>query len=177
METVDGELTFCGTNRVELATLADIDRLSELLTMLFTQEADFRPDPEKQRVGLERIIADSRAGHILVLRQDGEVVGMVNLLYTVSTALGGTVAILEDMIVHPDQRGSGAGSCLLQGAIAFARHQGCLRITLLTDLDNSGAIRFYQRHGFSRSAMTPLRLSLSGRSTLSGLPRGWQQDV
>lgn len=145
---------------VEIATRADIPRLNELLTLLFTQEADFRPDEAMQTAGLERIIADPRIGHILVLRQGVEIVAMVNLLYTVSTALGERVAILEDMIVHPDVRGGGAGSTLLQGAITFAAGEGCRRITLLTDHDNNGAIRFYQRHGFSLSAMVPLRLTL-----------------
>jgi len=145
---------------VEIANRADIPRLNELLTLLFIQEADFHPDEAKQTAGLERIIADPRVGHILVLRQGGEIVAMVNLLYTVSTALGERVAMLEDMIVHPDFRGGGAGSILLQGAIAFASGEGCRRITLLTDHDNNGAIRFYQRHGFNLSAMVPLRLTL-----------------
>lgn len=145
---------------VRVAELADIETLNQLLTMLFDQEADFSVDSEKQRTGLERIIADPGIGHILVLQRHGEIIGMVNLLYTVSTALGGAVAILEDMIIQPGHRGGGSGSILLQGAIAFARQQGCLRITLLTDHDNSGAIRFYGRHGFSRSAMVPLRIIL-----------------
>jgi GNAT superfamily N-acetyltransferase len=145
---------------IGIASLEDIGRLDQLLTMLFEQEADFCVDSGKQRAGLNRIIADPRIGHILVLRRHGEIIGMVNLLYTVSTALGGTVAILEDMIIHPDHRGGGSGSILLRGALAFARRQGCLRITLLTDHDNSGAIRFYGRHGFCRSAMVPLRMIL-----------------
>ncbi len=142
------------------ATRADIPQLSELLTLLFTQEADFRPDPEKQCAGLQRIIADPGIGDILVLKRGSEVVAMVNLLYTVSTALGESVAILEDMVVHPDYRRGGAGSRLLRGAIEHCREKGCRRITLLTDHDNSGAIRFYERHGFTRSSMVPLRLAL-----------------
>lgn len=148
------------TEELAIATEADIPRLNELLTLLFTQEADFRPDAVKQAAGLRRIMADPGVGHILVLRRGGEIVGMINLLYTVSTALGERVAILEDMIVHPDCRGAGAGSRLLRGAVEFAGQAGCRRITLLTDHDNSGAIRFYQRHGFALSAMVPLRLSL-----------------
>jgi GNAT superfamily N-acetyltransferase len=155
---IDSETDTVAT--VGIATMADMDRLDFLLTLLFAQEADFCANSAKQRAGLERIIADPRIGHILVLRRQGEIIGMVNLLYTVSTALGGTVAILEDMIIHPDHRGGGAGSSLLQGALGFARQVGCLRITLLTDHDNSGAIRFYGRHGFSRSAMVPLRTIL-----------------
>ena len=76
------------------------------------------------------------------MRQTGEIVAMVNLLYTVSTALGARVAILEDMVVLSKVRNQGIGSTLLKHAIQFAKEQGCQRISLLTDDDNEGAHRF-----------------------------------
>jgi len=143
------------------ATTSDIPALCELLDILFSQEAEFKPDHEAQSRGLARIINNPEIGLIVVARQDGQVVGMVNLLYTVSTALGDRVALLEDMVVSPNTRGSGVGSRLLEQAIQFARLDGCKRITLLTDRANESAQRFYQKHGFDLSAMIPLRLSLS----------------
>lgn len=147
--------------RVELATSDDIPQLCELLAILFAQEEEFEPDAAKQAAGLAQIIGNPAAGQILLLRDGEQAVGMVNLLYTVSTARGGRVAILEDMVVRPERRGSGAGAMLLQAAIAEARAAGCTRITLLTDGANEAAIRFYRRHGFSVSGMLPLRLVLS----------------
>ncbi|MGZ5043265.1 MAG: GNAT family N-acetyltransferase [Methylobacter sp.] len=143
------------------ANTSDIPALCELLGILFSQEADFKPDYEAQSRGLARIISNPEVGLIVVARQDGQVVGMVNLLYTVSTALGDRVALLEDVVVSPNARRSGVGSRLLEQAIQFARLNGCKRITLLTDSDNEPAQRFYQKHGFCFSAMIPLRLSLS----------------
>ena len=67
---------------------------------------------------------------------------------------------LEDMVVRPDRRGHGLGSRQLQHAIDYAGIHGFSRITLLTDKVNTGAIRFYERHGFVESAMTALRLEL-----------------
>jgi len=143
------------------ANALDIPSLCELLGLLFSQEADFKPDREAQSRGLALIIGNPEVGLIIVARQDGKIVGMVNLLYTVSTVLGDRVALLEDMVVSPSVRGSGIGSQLLEQAIQFSRLSGCKRITLLTDRGNESAQRFYQKYGFDFSAMVPLRLSLS----------------
>ncbi|MBI4692822.1 MAG: GNAT family N-acetyltransferase [Gammaproteobacteria bacterium] len=145
---------------IAVATSADIPELVELLCVLFAQEADFTPDRPRQTRGVSMIVEDPAVGDILVWREDGAIEAMVNLLWTVSTAEGARAAILEDMVVHPRARDRGLGGRLLEGAIAHCRAAGCARITLLTDADNVGAIRFYGRRGFTRSAMVPLRLSL-----------------
>ena len=147
-------------NTITLATLADIPDLCGLLDLLFTQEAEFTPDTAAQQRDLTAIIQNPDVGQILIARQAGKAVGMVSLLYTVSTALGGRVALMEDMVVTPDTRGQGVGAQLLAHAIALAKANGCLRITLLTDAVNEAAQRFYQRQGFVVSPMLPLRLML-----------------
>ena len=139
------------------AVAADIPQLCELLAVLFTEEAEFAPAPGPHARALHDIIASPGAGRILVLREEGGILGMANLLFTISTACGGRVALLEDMVVRPERRADGLGSELLDAAIALARQEGCLRITLLTDRANDGAIRFYQRRGFLLSEMLPLR--------------------
>lgn len=144
--------------QVSIATLAEIDELLHLLNVLFTQDIEFEPDYKKQKAGLEQIISNPSVGEILLMKVDGKVAGMVSLLYSISTALGGKVAILEDMVVDTEFRRKGLGKELLHEAIAFARERGCLRITLLTDFDNETAIKFYQNVGFSLSKMIPLRL-------------------
>lgn len=142
------------------STPKDIPQLCSLLAILFKQEADFQPDVKKQSAALRKIIECPATGCILALREGDAIVGMVNLLYTISTACGGKVALLEDMVIHPSRRGEGLGRKLLQAAIELARREGCLRITLLTDRANDSAIRFYLRHGFGVSGMIPLRLTL-----------------
>jgi GNAT superfamily N-acetyltransferase len=144
--------------RIALAKATDIPALCDLLGMLFSQEAEFKPDLTAQQVGLALILDRPDIGNIFVARRGNDIVGMVSLLYTVSTALGGRVALLEDMIVSPTARNAGVGSALLSHAIEFAHSQGCKRITLMTDRNNEAAQRFYQRHGFAASAMMPMRL-------------------
>lgn len=146
--------------QVSPATAADVPILCGLLGLLFSQEVEFEPDREAQSRGLAAIIENPDVGHILVARRNSEILAMVNVLYTVSTALGAKVALLEDLVVRPQDRGAGVGSGLLQYAIAFVRDRGCKRVTLLTDRVNQVAQRFYQRHGFVVSSMLPLRLPL-----------------
>lgn len=142
------------------AETKDIPDLCRLLAYLFEQEAEFSPDTKAQEKGLRLIIDDPRTGDILIMRENGQAAGMVNLLYTVSTAMGGKVAVLEDMVISPEHRNGGTGGRLLKAAVEHAKKQGCLRITLLTDTVNEKAQRFYERHGFSISPMLPMRLVL-----------------
>ncbi|ADG67297.1 GCN5-related N-acetyltransferase [Planctopirus limnophila DSM 3776] len=152
---------------ISLATTDDIPALSELLSILFTQEAEFVANPSAQSAGLKAIIENPSVGRILKFEIEGEIIGMVNLLYTVSTALGARVAILEDMVVNPSQRSHGLGGLLLDAAIQQASQDGCRRMTLLTDCDNTKAMRFYERRGFIRSPMVPMRLLLNSSSRMN----------
>jgi GNAT superfamily N-acetyltransferase len=146
---------------IDVATPADIPALSKLLSELFSQEAEFTPNLEAQARGLARIIGDPSIGTILAAKEGSQIVGMVNLLFTISTALGEKVALLEDMVVSSQFRGAGIGSRLLEQAIAFARARECKRITLLTDRSNEAARSFYAKHGFYASTMLPMRLLLT----------------
>lgn len=143
-----------------LASNDDIDAIVALLTALFEQEADFKPEPSRQQRAVRDQLAHPEQGEILLARQQHQVIGMVSLLYLPSTAMGGRVALLEDMIINENFRGSGYGRQLLSAAIAHARKRDCLRITLLTDRDNKSAQQLYQQQGFGFSAMVPMRLSL-----------------
>src|SRR5580698_8780351 len=104
---------------IEQATLEDLPQLSELLYDLFTQEADFAPNRAKQLRGLRLILEQPNRGRIFVLRLNGVILGMINLLFTISTAEGGFVILLEDVIVHREQRGQGLGDKLLKHAIEY----------------------------------------------------------
>jgi GNAT superfamily N-acetyltransferase len=145
---------------LSIAKKTDIPNLIPLLTELFSQEHEFSPDISAQQSGLSNIIQDAQIGLILQAKINHQTVAMVNLLFTQSTALGGRVGILEDMIVTSRYHGQGLGSKLLALALTEARNHGCKRITLLTDSDNEGGQRFYQRQGFALSSMTAMRLML-----------------
>ena len=145
---------------IEPAKEQDLPQMVALLGELFGQEAEFQPDPEAQLRGLRRIFADPGQGCLLVAREGLEVLGMVSLLWSVSTALGGPAAWLEDLVVARPHRGQGLGKALVAAAVACGRERGMLRITLLTDGDNFRAQGLYGSLGFLGSTMVPMKLLL-----------------
>jgi len=147
--------------KVRQARICDVNALVELLFQLFEQEAEFSPNPVIQEKALRRIIEDNAIGTIFVIEKEAKIIGMVSLLWSISTALGTRVAWLEDMVVDNAFRSKGIGSVLIHEAIAYAQSVGCRRITLLTDGDNIPAHRFYEKCGFQASSMQPFRLLLS----------------
>jgi len=96
-----------------LATLQDIPALTNLLSTLFTQETEFTADPQAQTRALTHIIAEPTIGDIMVARSEDKAFAMVSLLYTCSTALGGKVCWLEDMVLACEYRGQTIGTHLL----------------------------------------------------------------
>ena len=143
---------------IQEATIEDIPVLCELLQILFSKEVEFIPNITVQKNALEMIVRNEEIGKIFVLKKEDKTIGMVSLLFSISTALGGKVAWLEDMIVNPMYHNQGGGTQLLRHAIAYAKKLTCKRITLLTDESNSEAKRFYKRFGFEESVMKPMRI-------------------
>ena len=87
-----------------------------------------------------------------MLRISGKVAGMANALITISTAEGGRVLLLEDVIVYREHRGRGFGRRLVEHVLDWAHGQGMTRVTLLADRENQPALDFYRRLGFETFA-------------------------
>jgi GNAT superfamily N-acetyltransferase len=142
----------------------DLDQLADLLAELFTLESDFHPDREKQLRGLRLILDNPALGKLFVLRDQGRVAGMANVLVTLSTAEGCRVAVLEDVIIRSEYRGKGLGRLLLEHVLAWVKMKGMARVTLLADRGNKAALDFYRKLGFEHSHMVVLRRGLISRS-------------
>lgn len=139
----------------------DIPRLCELLAELFSIESDFVPDREKQTNGLSALIGHP-PGKVLVLVaiSDGQVVGMATVQTLISTAEGGRVGLVEDVIVDRAFRNQGVGARLLEEIEDWSRKAGLTRLQLLADRDNQPALDFYSARGLSRTRLICLRKML-----------------
>lgn len=145
---------------IDQASEQDLSVMAGLLAELFAQESDFHPDHARQLAGLRLILNHPERGRLFVARVDGEVAGMANALITVSTAEGGEVVILEDVIVRERHRRLGIGRRLVGHVLDWAAGQGMRRVSLLTDADNAGAQAFYAGLGFQPSGMRVMRRPL-----------------
>lgn len=145
---------------ISQAEFSDLDQLADLLAELFMLESDFHPDREKQLRGLRLILDNPALGRLFVLRDQVRVVGVANVLITISTSEGCRVAVLEDVIVRGEYRGKGLGRRLVEHILAWASKDGMTRITLLADRDNETALAFYRKLGFGPSQMVVLRKRL-----------------
>ena len=146
--------------RIEPATLDDLPKLVDLLMTLFQMEADFQPNKALQEKGLRLILEEPSRGRIFVVRTDYEIIGMVNCLFTISTAMGGFVILLEDFIVNSEFQRQGYGGQLIDYVVNYAQKKDFKRITLLTDKLSEESQQFFTKIGFEHSSMIPMRLNL-----------------
>ncbi len=143
---------------VEPATIEDLPALTELVMNLFALSGDFTPDRAVQERGLQLILEQPNRGRIFVVRNHDQIFGMVNLLFTISTARGGFVILMEDVVIHPDHRGQGYGDDAV-GLRRWSsrRRKQFKRITLLTDRISAESQEFFKKRGFEYSNMIPMR--------------------
>jgi GNAT superfamily N-acetyltransferase len=140
------------------AKSADISRMCGLLSELFSIESDFSPDSQKQAKGLSLLLTDSSGlSAVLVAEEGDEIIGMCSVQTLISTAQGGPVGLLEDLIVRKDHRGNGIGTRLLAEIFRWCDTKKISRLQLLRDADNESVLKFYACNGWSSTRLVCMR--------------------
>lgn len=146
------------------AQLADLPQIAALLGQLFAIEQDFTPDTARQLAALKLMLP--REDILLWVAEaqrddDCVVAGFCSVQGLISSAEGGPVGIVEDVVVAPEWRGRGIGRRLLEGAEAWARRRGMSRLQLLADRGNAPALDFYRHLGWQETRMHNWRKPLA----------------
>jgi len=143
---------------IRTATPADIPQLVALLKALFAIEADFDFDQDKQTRGLN-LLLDSEKDRIFVAEslKDNKVLGLCTVQTLISTAEGGPVGLLEDLVVAANYRNQGIAARLVAEAVSWAECRGLKRLQLLADKNNGPALSFYQKQGWQSTQLLGLR--------------------
>ncbi len=140
----------------------DVPQLVALLKALFAIEADFDFDPDKQTQGLQLLLKSDRACILVAESSDDKNLrGMCSIQILISTAEGGAVGLLEDLVVAADFRNQGIGQKLLAEAVYWAERQGLKRLQLLADKNNLPALEFYKRQDWQSTQLVCLKRPLT----------------
>ncbi|MCK5218693.1 GNAT family N-acetyltransferase [bacterium] len=142
------------------AAPADIEDMLVLLKELFVIEEDFTFNEPLQRQGLSLLLADSKDRCVLVAERARKVIGMCSLQTVISTAEGGRVGIVEDMVVASSFHGQGVGRRLLAAMEEWAWKHGLCRLQLLADSGNCPALDFYKSQNWTNTRLICLRKRL-----------------
>ncbi|MEL7549588.1 GNAT family N-acetyltransferase [Pseudomonas protegens] len=93
----------------------------------------------------QRFLDPSEPTHA-ALAWDGErAVGLVHFIYHRSNWSIENSCYLQDLLVTPDQRGTGVGRQLIEFVYAQAKQDGCAKVHWLTHETNATAIQLYER--------------------------------
>ena len=116
--------------------------------------------PAITEITWERFFDPAVPMEALVAETDGQLVGLVHLVFHPSTWIASTTCYLEDLFVAEERRGGGLGRALIEASADFARARGAGRLYWLTHETNATARALYDRvaqsTGFVHYAREPL---------------------
>ncbi len=126
--------------RIRLAANRHLSDLVRLETIGF----------EKDRFTEEQIEYLLTRAHasIFIAEIDGAIVGAAYMLWRKALTTGR----LYNIVTDPGMQGKGIGGRLLQECELEAAYRGIERVTLEVRVDNTGAIGFYEKHGYTHAA-------------------------
>lgn len=117
----------------------------EIQTGLSVDAAHWAPDLARLYAEDFADLGDGR--DLLVARDgDGRLLGIAVVAWEETPRR--RFAVLEDMAVDPDQRSHGLGAGMLEQVEMKVRARGISWLFLESGLNNHGAHRFFERHGF-----------------------------
>jgi ribosomal protein S18 acetylase RimI-like enzyme len=104
-------------------------------------------------------LARSESTTLLSARVDGRLVGTLTLV--TFPLLTGVRALIEDVVVDPEERGHGVGTALVEEALRRAEGLGCRTVDLTSRPSRIEANRLYEKLGFERRETNVYRKTLA----------------
>ena len=131
---------------VRHAVEGDLATIHPLLEQLMPAEL------ERRRAVWTDALAD-KGYAAWVAEVDGEPGGFIDLFLFPDVAHGGTIGVINNLVVDERFRGRGLGGSLLRAAIQHCAQRGGSELHVWTAFDNAPAIGLYKRLGFMERAL------------------------
>ena len=134
------------------AILADAQQLFALYDLLDDLEPkDHYPQAEADLAAYMTKLEQMPGSVIWVDDEAGQILGTYTLLVMpLLVHAGRTVAVLESVVVRPDQQGKGLGRTLMEHAGQQGTGAGVYKLMLSSNLRRTEAHAFYERIGFEK---------------------------
>jgi ribosomal-protein-alanine N-acetyltransferase len=100
------------------------------------------------RAYMRRLVSSSDAATWIAEEEDGQMAGFAIVEW--SGDAGERIAYIETIEVAPEKRRLGVGWELMRRVEQSAQSAGARAIWLHVDVENAGAIRLYEAHGYQR---------------------------
>lgn len=84
--------------------------------------------------------------HLAYVESEGQVIAVAGFVIGTKLAWGKHLYV-DDLVTDSEQRSTGAGKCLLDALIEYAKEQGCQELHLDSGVQRFEAHRFYLREG------------------------------
>jgi ribosomal protein S18 acetylase RimI-like enzyme len=137
-----------GTAKVWVATPDEAETVARLMVGFRNHLGLDWPSDNAFLAGIERLMEDRGAEYLLGAADEGPPCGVAQLRFRYGLWWAAEDALLEDLFVRAEARGSGIGRALLELGIERARERGCRRIELDVNDANDPALALYRSVGF-----------------------------
>ena len=130
---------------VRKVTLSELNGVLDLIDQYDRPVSD---RPGATAVGRIFASIQQAGGAVVGAFVEGKLVGTctVNMCANLSWS-GRPYAIIENVIVAPEQRGKGIGKAVLQYAQNYAHEAGCYKVALMTGSKKPETLKFYEDAG------------------------------
>ncbi|MGH3473033.1 MAG: GNAT family N-acetyltransferase [Nocardioidaceae bacterium] len=138
---------------IAIVTEPDLDELLPLMRGYCDFYAVSPSDDDLLAMSRALIADPEREGVQLLARDEADrAVGFATIFWSWSTSSAGRLAIMNDLFVHPDARGTGLADDLIMRCAALCRARGdIVELAWQTALDNDRARAVYERVGAAQS--------------------------
>jgi GNAT superfamily N-acetyltransferase len=142
-------------------TEADLDALLPLMRG-YCDFYEVEPPDEALRALSRALLADpEREGIQLIARDDaGSPIGFATVYWTWQTLKASRLAVMNDLFITSEARGTGAADALIAACAEEARAHGATTLAWQTAKDNVRAQKVYDRVGAERSEWVDYALAV-----------------